>query len=133
MSARAATAIGVGEMQPEPGLVFNSPAVRQGEEVTVTGGGCPPGAAVAMSLGGAPLGEVVADGTGTFEVPMSSGPTDVGRYEVAANCGPTFTAPLDVVLVSQAGGSTSTAVVVVFFLLIGLLLYRRRLLPVEPR
>jgi hypothetical protein len=72
----------------------------------------------------------VSDPAGEFSVPLTSG-TEIGSYEVAADCGPVLTAPLDVVLVSEAGGSTSSVVIIVFFLAMGLLIYRRRLLPVS--
>ncbi|MFD4180759.1 hypothetical protein [Rhodococcus sp. NPDC058514] len=124
-------AAGEPESQTPQGLQLSAPVVAPGESLTAVGEGCPPGTAVAMSVGGASAGTVVADGAGGFEAPLSVGPTAVGRYQVAANCGPVLTAPLDVVLVSQAGGSTSTAVIVVFFLAMGLLIYRRRLLPVS--
>ena len=117
----------------EPGLVFTAAAVEPGEAVTMAGAGCPADAEVLLSVDGAPVGEVRADDTGVFRAPLRAVGADVGRHDVSADCGPTFAAPLDIVLVSQATGSTATAVVIVFFLLVGLSIYRRRLLTPQPR
>ncbi|WP_252190328.1 MULTISPECIES: hypothetical protein [unclassified Rhodococcus (in: high G+C Gram-positive bacteria)] len=116
----------------EPGLVFTAAAVAPGEAVTMAGAGCPPDAEVLLSVDGAQVGGVRADDTGVFRAPLRAVGADVGRHDVSADCGPTFAAPLDIVLVSQATGSTATAVVIVFFLLVGLSIYRRRLLTPQP-
>ena len=116
----------------EPGLVFAAAAVEPGEAVTMAGAGCPPDAEVLLSVDGAQVGGVRADDTGVFRAPLRAVGADVGRHDVSADCGPTFAAPLDIVLVSQATGSTATAVVIVFFLLVGLSIYRRRLLTPQP-
>ncbi|TQC43981.1 hypothetical protein EEB14_40075 [Rhodococcus sp. WS4] len=117
---------------PEPGLVFTAAAVEPGDAVTLAGSGCPPEAEVLLSVDGARVGEIRADATGVFRAPLRAVGAEVGRHDVSADCGPTFAAPLDVVLVSQATGSTATAVVIVFFLLVGLSIYRRRLLTPRP-
>ncbi|CAG7642323.1 hypothetical protein E143388_08383 [Rhodococcus opacus] len=120
-----------GAAQPLPvqqALELSDPAVAPGAPVTASGSGCPPGAGVALSVEGVRAGETQADAGGSFEAPVSPVVADVGRHQVSAECGPVLTAPLDIVLVSQATGSTATSVVIVFFLLIGLLIYRRRLL-----
>ncbi|QSE87357.1 hypothetical protein JWS13_01495 (plasmid) [Rhodococcus pseudokoreensis] len=119
---------GAAEPIPVQGLELSDPAVAPGALVTASGSGCPPGAGVALSVEGVRAGETQADAAGAFEAPINPVVADVGRHQVSAECGPVLTAPLDIVLVSQATGSTATSVVIVFFLLIGLLLYRRRLL-----
>ncbi|MDT2007314.1 hypothetical protein FXW78_27465 [Rhodococcus opacus] len=111
-------------------LQLSEPVVEPGVAPTVAGVGCPPGSVVEMSVDGVPSGEVTADSAGTYSAMVASDVTDVGRYQVQADCGPVYTTPLDVVLVSQSTGATTTLLVIVFFLLIGLLIYRRRLLPV---
>ncbi len=117
------------------GLELSIAAVPVGEDLTVSGTGCSPGAPVEVTFGGVPAGTATADATGRFEAPLSAAAVETGRYQVSAECGGAapLTAPLDVVLVSSTGGSSSTMVVIVFFLLVGLLVFRRRLLPVEPR
>ena len=117
---------------PEPGLVFTAAAVEPGDAVTLAGSGCPPDAEVLLSVDGARVDEIRADATGVFRAPLRAVGAEAGRHYVSADCGPTFAAPLDVVLVSQATGSTATAVVIVFFLLVGLSIYRRRLLTPQP-
>nr|WP_237735173.1 hypothetical protein [Rhodococcus sp. JVH1] len=112
--------------------MFTAEAVEPGDAVTLAGSGCPPDAEVLLSVDGARVGEIRADATGVFRTPLRAVGADVGRHDVSADCGPTFAAPLDIVLVSQATGSTATAVVIVFFLLVGLSIYRRRLLTPQP-
>ncbi|TQF73736.1 hypothetical protein FK531_09235 [Rhodococcus spelaei] len=114
---------------PTKDLSLSSPAVDPGGEVTAIGEGCPAGSNVALTLQGQPVGHTVADGAGGFQAPVAVGSVDVGRYQVAANCGPILLASLDVVQASQVSTDTSTVTVIVFFLLIGMLIYRRRLLP----
>ncbi|MFX0578276.1 hypothetical protein [Nocardia nepalensis] len=109
-------------------LSLNSSVVPPGAPVAATGHGCVPGAQVALSVDGAPAGQTIADGAGTFTTPVETSTLQVGHYQVAARCGTLLTAPLDIVLVSHIGTSTATGVVIVFFLALGLLIYRRRLM-----
>ncbi|MFI6172574.1 hypothetical protein ACIBCN_37755 [Nocardia sp. NPDC051052] len=107
-------------------------AVGPGAGVTASGHGCDPQAPVDVTLGGVAVAKTVAGVDGAFEVPLTTGPVDVGRYQVTAKCGPTLVAPLDVVLVGSIGAGTSTLTVILCFLLLGGWYYGRRLVAQLP-
>lgn len=110
-------------------LQLSNPAVVPGEPVSGQGYGCPPESPVALSVGGTPAGETVADSNGAFQSTFHMQTVTEGRYQVTADCGPVLlAAPLDVVLVSNVNAATSPLTVIVFFLLIGVFVYMRRLL-----
>lgn len=114
------------------GLEVDPPAVAPGGEITVTGHGCDPGAAVRLSIGTGQVGGAIARSDGGFDAKLSTGATDIGHHKVTAACGATLAGPLDIVLVSRVGGGTSTATVLLFLLLIGAWFYGHRLVSHLP-
>jgi hypothetical protein len=94
--------------------------------VTVTGGGCDPGAPVALEIGGRPVASGLAGADGSFSVGADVPSLMVGRYGVTASCGPLLSTTLDVVLVSQVDRGTTTLAVLVFFVLLALAIIRRQ-------
>ncbi|QIS02412.1 hypothetical protein F5X71_08820 [Nocardia brasiliensis] len=85
-----------------------------------------------MAIGDVAIGTTVAGADGAFDVPLATGAVEVGRHEVTAKCGPTLSAPLDVVLVSSIGSGTGTVTVIVFVLLFGGWYYGHRLVSHLP-
>lgn len=102
-------------------------AVGPGAGVTASGHGCDPRAPVEVAIGDLAVAKTVAGVDGAFEVPLTTGAVDVGRYQVTAKCGRTLVAPLDVVQVGSIGAGTSTLTVILFFLLLGGWYYGHRL------
>lgn len=94
--------------------------------MSTSGGGCDPGAGVALEIASREVGTGVADGAGAFTLVADVPSLPVGRYEVVARCGPVLATTLDVVLVSQVDPGTTTLIVLVFFILLGLAVVRRQ-------
>ncbi|WP_157762670.1 hypothetical protein [Nocardia yamanashiensis] len=113
-------------------LELNPVAVTPGTDVAATGRGCDSGAAVKLSIGNAAVGETKAGADGTFGATLKTGGTEIGQYQVTAECGKKLAANLDIVLVSQVGGGAATATILLFFLLIGGWYYGHRLVSHLP-
>lgn len=124
--ATPAATPGASEPKAEPQLEVAQPSVFPGGRTTVTGHGCTPGSAVQLSIDGDAVGTAKADDDGSFETELDVPELGVGRYELQARCGPTITAPLDIVLTSTSQASTWTLGVLVFFVLGGLVVSRGR-------
>jgi len=114
-------------------LKFDALAIAPGSAVKAIGQGCDADAPVAVSIDSATVARTAADATGEFQTPLAVSSLQVGRYEVTAVCGPTLTAPLDIVLASEVDqGTTTTMIIIVFFVLLGLIAFRRQLFPGAP-
>jgi uncharacterized protein (TIGR03382 family) len=98
----------------------------------VHGNGCPAGANVVLTIGGTSVGSAVADGTGVFSAPISVPDLPLGRVLVVADCGPTFSTPLDLAVATSVDSGTGVLGVFLFFLLLVVMLFRRRR-QVRPR
>jgi hypothetical protein len=110
---------------PGPGLHLYPPSVPPGGQLDIKGHGCVPGAAVSVAVGDHPVGATTADDSGGFSAPVDVPPLAPGRYQVAADCGPVLTTPLDVVLATSVSqGGTALALLGFFVLLAGLLMRR---------
>jgi hypothetical protein len=75
---------------------------------------------VTLTLEGQVVGTTVADAAGTFRTPISVGNASVGRHVLTAQCGPTLTTTIDVVLASKVIQGASASIVIILFLLVAL-------------
>lgn len=73
-----------------------------------------------LTLGGALVGNAIADSNGKFSTTVQVGNVDVGRHELIARCGPTLTTTVDVVVATKVDGGSSTSVIIVMFLLVAM-------------
>jgi hypothetical protein len=92
----------------------------------VTGAGCLPGAPLTVYFGGNKLGTVPANQDGTFSLRVYLPDVPVGRYGLELECGPTLSAPVDVVVATSASGGISTLALFIFFVLLSMIVFRRR-------
>ena len=100
----------------------------------VSGQGCTSGSPVSVAVNGAPVAETVANGEGDFNTKFSTGTTPAGQHTVEALCGPTLSALLDIVMVSEVATPGPSVVVILLFLLtFGWLLLRGRAAAVGRR
>lgn len=79
-----------------------------------------------MSFGGNTLGTVQASEDGSFSLRVYLPDVPVGRYDLELQCGPTLTAPVDVVVASSASGGISTLALFIFYVLLMVIIFRRR-------
>lgn len=93
----------------------------------VNGKGCESGAPVSITVNGNPVAKAVADDTGDFQTTFSTGTTPAGKHSVQAICGPTLSALLDIVLVSEVGTPGPAVIMILLIALtFGWLLLRGR-------
>jgi hypothetical protein len=128
------TAPGSTSSRPGSQLRLDALAIAPGGSVNAIGEGCDPDAPVAIHIDAQEVGRTAATDDGSFRTELAVASLDVNRYQVVAECGPTLTAPLDVVLASQVDdGSTTTVGIIVFFVLMALLIFRQQLFPPKPK
>lgn len=84
----------------------------------VTGKGCTPGAPVSITVDQDQVSEAVADKNGDFTSSFSTASIPSGQHPVRAVCGPTLTAALDILLVSEVGTPGATVTLILLFLLV---------------
>lgn len=93
----------------------------------VDGQGCDSGSPVSIAVNSKPVAEAVADKKGDFQTTFSTGTTPAGQHSVQAICGPTLSALLDIVLVSEVGTPGPAVVMILLVMLtVGWLLLRGR-------
>jgi hypothetical protein len=81
---------------------------------------------VTLSIDGAPVGNTTAAPDGSFDTLLTLR-EPLGHFTVVAMCGPTLTAPIDIVLTSQAGPPTTTITILLILFLLFLYLVPRQL------
>lgn len=113
-------------MLSEPALTLAVPSAEPGGEIPLTGAGCLPSGPLTVYFGGNTLGTVPANQDGTFSLRVYLPDVPVGRYDLELECGPTLSAPVDVVLVSSASGGISTLALFIFYVLLMVIIFRRR-------
>ena len=109
-------------------LKLSTTAINPGQQVTATGFGCDPAAAVTLMVDQSPIGATRADAHGAFELPLTVSPSTAGRHDVTADCGQTTTAAMNVVLVSRVGAGAATTTLIVIFLVSGVWYFGRRIM-----
>jgi hypothetical protein len=110
----------------EPALILAVPSAEPGGEIPLTGAGCVPGGPLTVYFGGNTLGTVRAGEDGTFSLRVYLPDVPVGRYDLELECGPTLSAPVDVVVATSASGGISTLALFIFFVLLAMIIFRRR-------
>jgi hypothetical protein len=107
-----------------PGVItVDKPSVEPGGDLVVKGTGCDAGATVTVAIGGQVIGTTVADANGHFSTSVSVGNVAVGRHVLTAQCGPTLTTTIDVVLTTRVLQGASTAIVIILFIMLALGLF----------
>lgn len=76
------------------------------------------GAPVIVTVDDVQVAKTRTDKIGDFTTKFSTGTTPAGQHSVEAVCGPTLTALLDIVLVSEVGTQGPAVVVIMLFLLV---------------
>lgn len=114
----------------EEEIKLDRPSAEPGGELTVRGKGCDPNAPVEVFVDDEKAGSGEADSEGDFRVPIKlPEEAEVGRHEVAAECGPTLSTNVDVVIAVQSqAAAASVAPIATLAILIFFMLELRRLI-----
>ncbi len=104
--------------------MLDQSVVAAGNTLFARGAGCDPLAKVVLTADSQIVGTTISDTAGRFEAPVQFADFRTGRRIVVATCGPTLTAPVDMVLSGSTGGNSTTYVLLLFFLLAGFLIVR---------
>ena len=107
-------------------LAFGHQTVAPGEATSVSGGGCPAGAVVTISVNGVPVASTTADAQGSFSASINPSEQGAGQLTVTATCGSRrLTSVLDVVSTANLSNPDGSAGVFGGFLLLGFVLFRQ--------
>jgi hypothetical protein len=109
-------------------LRLDRPSAPPGGTVVAHGEGCLANTLVALLIDGTPAGDAPTNSSGSFTTRVRLEGT-VGRHTITAVCGVTLTAPIEVVLSSEAGLPTTTVAILLALLLAVVGLTHRQLLP----
>lgn len=108
------------------GMTSDKVATEPGGVVTLTGGGCTPGAPVDVKLGDREIGTIQGTPDGRFIAILTLPQViEVGRYDITITCGVVHTLPIDIVVASHLDSGNSQLVLVAFLGLVGVAVVRR--------
>lgn len=115
---------GTGGAASAPVFSLGAPSALPGGAARLTGGSCPPGSTVTLSVDDVEAGTATAAADGTFTTVLKVPDLPVGRHTARARCGERdIAADIDLVVATSATGTTpalaaTAGIVFVFFVLL---------------